>query len=193
MRFLAGAVLSSAALFAGQSVVAQPAPLMVVYGPEAPSREGDPDHMERLFVSVPADYPERLYLRVFDPEPAGANDTRYGRSKDPTRMLYRFSGGAGAYTGAPAPAEIEDGAAAAPADPGYAGFAGGRVIAERRFDEASGTDGTWVALAPFTAAQGDVVDGRAYFRLDVIGEAGDDGNAFTVEASLSPDRSEPAP
>ncbi len=76
-------------------------------------------------------------------------------------------------------------------DPAYAGFAGGRVIAERRFDESSATDGTWVALAPFTAAQGDVVDGRAYFRLDVIGEAGDYGNAFTVEASLSPDRSDP--
>ena len=38
-----------------------------------------------------------------------------------------------------------------------------------------------------------MIDGRAYFRLDVIAEAGADGNAFTIEASLSPDRSEPAP
>ena len=137
--------------------------------------------------------PERLYLRVFDPEPAGAHDTRYGRSKEPTRTLYRLSGGPGAYAGAPLPAEVEDGAGPAAADPAYAGFAGGRVLAERRFDEASPTDGTWVTLAPFSARDGDVVDGRAYFRLDVIGEAGDYGNAFTVEASLSPDRSDQPP
>jgi hypothetical protein len=108
MRRLTGrrltGILIAWALTAVGAAAADPAPLLVVYGPEAPSREGDPDHMERIFVSVPADYPERLYLRVFDPEPAGANDTRYGRSKDPTRMLYRFSGGPGAYTGAPAPA-----------------------------------------------------------------------------------------
>ena len=63
----------------------QPAPLMVVYGPEAPTREGDVDHVERLFLSLPADLPDRLYLRVFDPEPAGAHDTRYGRSADADR------------------------------------------------------------------------------------------------------------
>lgn len=182
-----------AAMLAAPAWAADPAPLLVVYGPEAPSREGDPDHMERIFVSVPADYPERLYLRLFDPEPAGANDTRYGRSKEPTRTLYRLSGGPGAFAGAPLPVEVEDGAGPAAVDPAYAGYAGGRVIAERRFDEASPTDGTWVTLAPFSARDGDVVDGRAYFRLDVIGEAGDYGNAFTVEASLSPDHSDQPP
>ena len=160
-----------AAMLAAPAWAADPAPLLVVYGPEAPSREGDPDHMERIFVSVPADYPERLYLRLFDPEPAGANDTRYGRSKEPTRTLYRLSGGPGAFAGAPLPVEVEDGAGPAAVDPAYAGYAGGRVIAERRFDEASPTDGTWVTLAPFSARDGDVVDGRSYFRLDVIGKA----------------------
>ena len=71
--------------------------------------------------------------------------------------------------------------------------AGGRVIAERRFDEAAGTDDAWVTLAPFSAADGEAIDGSAWLRLDVIGEAGDYGNAFTVEVSLSPDRSDPAP
>ena len=161
----------------------QPAPLMVVYGPEAPSREGDPDHVERVFVSVPADLPERLYLRVFDPEPAGAHDTRYGRSRTPTSTLFRLSGGDGARTGVPLPTAIADGAGPdATADPGRRrGFAGGRVIAERRFDEAAATDDTWVTLAPFSAADGEVIDGEAWLRLDVVGEAGDYGNAFTVE------------
>ena len=146
----------------------RPAPLLVVYGPEAPSREGDPDHVERLFVSVPADYPERLYLRVFDPEPAGANDTRYGRSKEPTATLFRLSGGAGRLRRRAAAGRGRGRGRTGAADPAYAGFAGGRVLAERRFDEASPTDGTWVTLAPFTArATATWSTAAPSFRLDV--------------------------
>ena len=64
----------------------------------------------RCSCSVPADLPDRLYLRIFDPEPAGAHDTRYGRSRTPTSMLFRLSGGEGALTGAPLPAAVADGA-----------------------------------------------------------------------------------
>ena len=35
------------------------------------------------------------------------------------------------------------------------------MIAERRFDEAAGTDDAWVTLAPFSAADGEAIDGRA--------------------------------
>ena len=58
---------------------------------------------------------------------------------------------------------------------------------------ASPTDDQWLTLAPLAAADGELIDGRAWFRLDVTSAAGDTGNAFTVEASLSPDRSDPAP
>jgi hypothetical protein len=191
MRLSAGIGVLLALIVSGVAA-AQPAPLIVVYGPEAPSREGDPDHMERIFLSVPADLTDRLYLRVFDPEPFGAHDTRYGRSTDASTTLFRLSGGEGAYSGAPAPARVEEGAAPA-IDPAYASFAGGRVLAERNFDPASPSDDAWVTLAPIAAADGEQIDGRAYFRLDVIAGAGDMGNAFTVEASLSPDRSDPSP
>ena len=63
-----GSLLALAAPASAQ-VDPGPAPLLVVYGPEAPTREGDPDHVERLFISLPADLADRLYLRVFDPEP----------------------------------------------------------------------------------------------------------------------------
>jgi len=190
MRLLNGVAILS--VLVAPAAWAQPAPLMVVYGPEAPTREGDADHVERLYLSVPADFSDRLYLRVFDPEPAGAHDTRYGRSEATTTTLFRLSGGEGAYSGAPEPTAVADGAPPVAPEPAYAGFAGGRVIAERRFDEASPGDDAWTTLVPFTAADGEQLAGRAWFRIDVIGEAGDYGNAFTVEASLSPDRSEPA-
>ena len=166
---------------------------MVVYGPDAPTREGDVDHLERVFISVPAEMKDRLYLRLFDPEPAGANDTRYGGNAV-TRTLFRLSGGAGrlqrragAGTRSRTARRRRRRIRPMPASPAGGCWRSGASIAS------SPTDDAWVTLAPFRAADGEVIDGRAYFRLDVIGEAGDDGNAFTVEASLSPDRSEPAP
>ena len=191
MRLAAATALLAIGL--APAAFGQPAPLMVVYGPEAPTREGDADHVEQVFVRVPADLSDRLYLRIFDPEPAGAHDTRYGRSRTPTSMLFRLSGGEGAHTGAPLPTAVADGARPETGPAATAAPAGGRVIAERRFDEAAGTDDAWVTLVPFSAADGEAIDGSALLRLDVIGEAGDYGNAFTVEVSLSPDRSDPAP
>ena len=70
---------------------------------------------------------DRLYLRIFDPEPAGAHDTRYGRSADATSTLFRLSGGEGAYSGAPAAGGGRGRRAAGGPDPAAAGFAGGRV------------------------------------------------------------------
>ena len=94
MRRIAGiGVLLALTAPALAQVLPGPAPLIVVYGPEAPSREGDPDHVERLFISVPADLADRLYLRVFDPEPFGENDTRYGRSSAATTTTFRLAGG----------------------------------------------------------------------------------------------------
>ena len=193
MRRLAGiGVLLALTAPALAQVEPRPAPLLVVYGPEAPSREGDPDHVERLFISVPADLADRLYLRVFDPEPFGQHDTRYGRTSAATTTTFRLSGGEGAYSAAPA------------AGPGRRRRLRPRPRHRRlhrrpRHRRAHLRRGEphrrrqWLTLAPLAAADGEQIDGRAWFRLDVIGAAGDTGNAFTVEASLSPDRSDPAP
>jgi PKD repeat protein len=169
--------------------IEEPAPLMVVYGPEAPSREGDPDHVEHVYLGLPAEVIDRVFLRVYDPDAAGAHDTPYGGSDSAT--LFRLSGGAGALSGGPRPAPVED--SAPPATAGAALEGGGQVLAERRFGAEPGTDRGWSTLAAVVAAQGEPLDGRAWFRLDVIGEAGGNGNAFLVEASLAPDRSDPVP
>ena len=190
MRLLAGTVLVLTGL--APAAWPQPAPLMVVYGPDAPTREGDVDHVERVFLSLPADFSDRLYLRVFDPEPAGANDTRYGRSRTPTATLFRLSGGEGAFTPPRAPPSSPTAPLPSPILRSPRRRRSGHRRAALRRGRAA-TDGTWVTIAPFTAADGERVGDRAYVRLDVIGEAGDYGNAFTVEASLSPDRSDPAP
>ena len=48
-------------------------------------------------------------------------------------------------------------------------------------------------IAAFTAADGEVIDGRAYFRVEAIGETGDDGNAFALAVSTSSGRDAPPP
>ena len=136
---------------------AQPAPLMVVYGPEAPTREGDADHLERVFVSVPADLADRLYLARLRPR-AGrrARHPLRPQPPPPTTTLFRLSGGEGALTGAPLPARGRGRRAAAPPTPAAAGFAGGaRARRARASTRRARTDDAWVTLAPFTAADGE--------------------------------------
>ena len=41
--------------------------LIVVYGAQAPTREGDVDRHEQIFFSIPADTPGRVFVRLFDP------------------------------------------------------------------------------------------------------------------------------
>ncbi len=44
------------------------APALVIYGRDANAREGDDDHTQVIYFSVPETFSERLYLRVFDPD-----------------------------------------------------------------------------------------------------------------------------
>ncbi|MEY8838340.1 hypothetical protein AB9K41_04775, partial [Cribrihabitans sp. XS_ASV171] len=83
--------------------------LLVVYGPNAPSREGDTDRREQVFFSVPADLRDRIYVRLFDPETRGGNDFTYGGPAD-SETTFRLFGGAGAFSEAERPQPVEDGA-----------------------------------------------------------------------------------
>jgi hypothetical protein len=67
----------------------------------------------------------------------------------------------------------------------------GSLIEEVRYGAQPGTDNRWMPVAAFTAAEGEVIDGRAYFRVEVVGEAGNDGNVFELGVSLSPERDDP--
>jgi PKD repeat protein len=186
---LAAAVAALIALpFAAAAQTAPDEALLVVYGPDAPSREGDPDRIERLHISVPAGAAGPFVLRLFDPGFDGADDPPLGRQNGAT--AFRFYGGAGAHSGVPRPRPAADGAAAE-FDPLAPVAAPGRLLAERVF-AGPDADGTWVVLTAFDAAQGEAADGRMWFRLDVAGVAGDDGNAYGVAVGQGPDGAEPA-
>src|SRR3954470_21620839 len=64
-RFLSSVLF--ALLMSVSIVEAQERPLSVTYGPKALAQEGDDDHREVIFLSVPEETSDRLYVRVFDP------------------------------------------------------------------------------------------------------------------------------
>ncbi len=58
------------------SMAEERAPL-VTYGPEAPSKEGDDDHVQLIVIKVPEAVKDKLYLRIFDADCGGLLDTIY--------------------------------------------------------------------------------------------------------------------
>lgn len=164
--------------------------LLVVYGKSAASREGDTDRREQIYFSVPADLKDRIYVRIFDPETVGNNDFTKGGSWDAI-TTYRLFGGDGAFSAADRPEPVADGAR----EPRLAEVepvtGPGKLIKESAWDSDPKTDGRWVNLTALRARQGEVIGDRAYFRIDVQGSAGNDGNGFSVGVSLSRDRARP--
>lgn len=182
---LAGlAALSLGGPLAAQTPAETPA-LLVVYGVSAPSSEGDVDHREQILFSLPADTAGRVYVRIYDPEISGTDDFTYGGPRDSV-TTYRIIGGAGAFTGASLPAKVAD--RARPQQQRDILRDLGDVIAEKSFDADASTDGRWVTLGAVRARQGEVIEDRVYFRLDVEGTQGNDGNGFSVAVSTARDR-----
>jgi large repetitive protein len=161
--------------------------LLIVYGALAPSREGDPDRREQVFFSVPSDFKGRFYVRVFDPEVFGENDFTYGGTGN-ANTVFRVFGGKGAFSMADRPAPVADGARE-PRLVDMAPVTGpGRLLKETAWSNGKETDGRWVNLTSLRTSQGEVIEDRSFFRIDVQGAGGDDGNGFSLEVSLARDR-----
>jgi len=161
--------------------------LLVVYGALAPSREGDVDRREQIFFSLPAGMKDRIYVRVFDPEVSGSGDFTYGGTGN-SRTVFRVFGGSGAFSKADRPKPVADGARE-PRRIDIAPITGpGRMLKETTWQNDKETDGRWVNFAGLRAAQGEIIDGRAFFRIDVQGAGGNDGNGYSLDVSLSRDR-----
>ncbi len=183
------AVLSALGLWQAQAEAQDMAPpadhgQLVVYGSAAPTREGDIDHREVIFFSVPSGLRDRVYVRVFDPEMRGAHDFRYGGGGN-SRTVYRVFGGDGARSGVPMPVPVTDGETPTKVtrDAVLAARAG-ELLREAEFGSDAETDQQWVSLGSVRARQGEVIGDRAWFRLEVLGADGDDGNGFNVDVSL---------
>ena len=144
-------------------------PLLVTYGPKAAILEGDHDFAQTITFSVPANLEGKLFLRIFDPDANNRFDTPFGVWGD-TVTRFTLSGGVGAFVGSGA---------------GLAGgvVAGGDVLFAKSYGKDHGTDGIWRTLTSFDAGAGELRGERRFFRVDVEGVRGNDGNVFDIAVS----------
>lgn len=171
---LASAVLLSSAW--GQSASPIDVPLLITYGPEAGTREGDPTYSQVIYLELPEDLKERVYVRVFDPDSGGEHDLVYGQENTSTR--FALYGGEGVLV--------------LPDDAGQSVSEGelntGVLLSEKRYGQSDQFDNSWVNVGLLKADQGEKQGGRRLFRLLVTGEAGNDGNLYDVAMSLRDQR-----
>ena len=180
----AATALLLASLIAATPVSAQQAkpidvPLLVTYGADAPTREGDPTHRQIIYIEIPDTLKERVYLRLFDPESGGDHDLLYGPANSETR--FALFGGDGAFAG---DRTTTDGGK--PAD-----ITSGTLLAEKNYTDDARTDGQWITMALVSPSEGEKRGDKRIFRLNVEGKSGNDGNLYGVAISLRDRRAMP--
>jgi len=65
--------------------------LLITYGKDAYSIEGDNDYEQEIIIRVPKKIKNNLYMRIFDPDVGGSLDDKYNWSWN-TRTRFEFSG-----------------------------------------------------------------------------------------------------
>lgn len=158
-------------LLSGGYIYSQENVLLVTYGPTAPTREGDDDFKQVIFVRVPQSITDSLYLRIFDADNGGLIDSPFDKFDTETR--FALFGGTGAYSKSSLSRQNAD----------SADLYAGTIIADGRFGVDPFLDNKWFNFAYFSPQQGELVDGHYYFKLVVEGITGNDGNLFDLTVS----------
>ncbi len=156
-----------------QTAAAQEYTPLVTYGPAASTQEGDADFKQIVFLQMPAGLADSLFVRIFDADCGGRHDTPFGGFDTTTR--FRLYGGNGAFT-APTATDPAPNAAAQTA---------GVLLADETIGVDPFRDDKWINLAVIRAGQGEIVGGRAYFKLLIEGAGGNDANSYNLFLSAA--------
>ena len=168
-------VFALSAVF-GASVLAQPVPgedenipFLVTFGKDAPTSWGDDDFCQIFFFSIPRDYTQQFYIRVFDPDCGGEHDELNGEWD--TRTMFLVYGGIGAD------GEKHEEARGLVKGQNYKT---GNLLQSRTFGNDARYDNAWYSFGPFTATQGEFNEKWNSYIFKVIceGISGDDGNLY---------------
>ena len=144
-------------------------PYLMTFGKEGGVTSwGDDDFSQTFFFTVPKEYKEPFFIRVYDPDVSGNTDELNGFWN--TRMAYTITGGKGCYTKSKSSQGI---------DP-VGDYKSGVVLASKVFAVDARYDENWYTFGPFKPADGEYYPKwSAYiFKIVCDGMSGDDGNLY---------------
>ncbi|MCX6325800.1 MAG: hypothetical protein NT144_03995 [Bacteroidia bacterium] len=153
-------------------------PFLVTFGKEGETSWGDDDFYQIFFFSIPKDFKQQFYIRVFDPDCGGENDEIQGIFNSKT--LFSVYGGKGVD-----PEKNEDSRGL---EKGV-NYKMGNLLASKVFGNEARYDNKYFSFGPFNAAEGDLNEKwKSYiFKIVCEGVSGDDGNLYRYFLSRNPD------
>ncbi|MDG5799587.1 hypothetical protein QA597_04340 [Marinilabiliaceae bacterium ANBcel2] len=155
-------------------------PALVTFGRDGDTSWGDDDFIQIIFFSIPEDFEDPVYLRVFDPDVGGEFDEI--KTEWNTRTNFSVYGGEGACSDKDARRIERDG-----------NYRSGTLLASRTFGFEPRWDMEWYTFGPFNPREGELLPeyGGNVFKMVVEGLEGDDGNLYRLFLSTSPDENRP--
>jgi len=145
---------------------------LITYGKDAGTEEGDDDFFQVIFIRIPDTFTKKLYIRIFDADCGGANDSLY-HGKWNTKTRFRLFGGEKAYS----TYDLTQGA------PVKDNIFSGTLLQDQTYGIDPFKDNQWYNFKEISPDEGESINKCRYFKLIVSGVEGDDGNIFMVTAS----------
>ena len=152
-------------------------PFLVTFGKDGETSWGDDDFSSIFFFTIPKDFKQQFYIKVFDPESGGENDEIQGFFDSKT--MFSVYGGKGVD-----PDKNEESRGLLDG----VNFKTGNLLASRVFGNENRYDNKYYAFGPFNPTEGDYNEKwQSYiFKIICEGISGDDGNLYRYFLSRDP-------
>jgi hypothetical protein len=143
-------------------------PFLVTFGKEGKTSWGDDHFYQIWFFTIPVDFTQQFYIRVFDPECGGENDEIQGEFN--TKTMFSIYGGKGVD-----PEKNEESKGLLK----NADYKQGNLLTSKVFGTEARFDNKFYTFGPFNPTEGDFNEKWGYiFKIVSEGVSGDDGNLF---------------
>lgn len=151
-------------------------PFLVNFGKDGKTSWGDDDFFQIFFFTIPKDFKQQIYIRVFDPDTGGENDEIQGVFN--TRCLFSVYGGSGVD-----PEKNENSRGLLKG----VNYKTGNLLASKIFAAETKYDNAYYTFGPFNPSEGDFNEkwNSYIFKIICEGISGDDGNLYRYFLSRS--------
>ena len=156
-------------------------PFLVTFGKEGKTSWGDDHFYQIFFFTIPKDFKQKFYIRVFDPDCGGENDEIQGEFN--TKTMFSVYGGKGVD-----PEKNEESKGLVKGQ----NYKTGNLLASKVFGSEAKYDNKYYTFGPFNPGEGEFNEKWGYiFKIICEGISGDDGNLYRYFLSRDPNNDVP--